>query len=231
MIPLPFERDEFAARLNAVRKVMERRGLDLLIVTDVANQHYLTAYDGWSFYTPQVVVVPIEDDEPVWIGRAMDAAGGKLTAWMKEANIVGFPETHVQHADRHPMDWIGAWLRERGWGNRRTGIEMEAYYYSPKAHQRLVAALPDARVFDASLLVNWVRAVKSPAELAHLRAAARLAEGAMRVAYETIAPGVRECDAIAAIQAAQIAGSADGAGDITALPPTILGARTPRRRT
>jgi len=34
---------------------------------------------------------------------------------------------------------------------------------------------------------------------------------------------VRECDAIAQIQAAQVAGSPDFAGDITALPATILG--------
>jgi Xaa-Pro aminopeptidase len=67
-----------------------------------------------------------------------------------------------------------------------------------------------------------VRAVKSPAEIAYLRNAARLAEGTMRAAYEAIAPGVRECDAIARIYAAQTGGHKDFAGDITALPPTIL---------
>ena len=38
------------------------------------------------------------------------AAIGLLTAWMKPENIVGFPEDHVQRADRHPMDWIAAWI-------------------------------------------------------------------------------------------------------------------------
>jgi Xaa-Pro aminopeptidase len=221
MVPLPFPRAEYDARLTQIRREMSKRGLDLLIVTDVANQHYITGYDGWSFYTPQVVLVPVAG-EPVWLGRAMDAAGGKLTAWMGPENIVGFPEDHVQHAERHPMDWIGRWIEDRGWGSGRIGVELEAYYYSPKAHQRLTAALPDARFVDADLLVNWVRAVKSPAEIAYLRRGARLAEAAVRAAYEVIAPGVRECDAIAAIQAAQYAGQPDYAGDITALPPTIL---------
>jgi Creatinase/Prolidase N-terminal domain len=36
---------------------MSRRELDLLIVNDVANEHYTTGYDGWSFYAPQVVLV------------------------------------------------------------------------------------------------------------------------------------------------------------------------------
>ena len=223
MIPLPFEHDEYRRRLQAIREEMARRGLDLLIVNDVANQHYITGYDGWSFYTPQAVLVPLADEEPVWIGRAMDAAGGVLTAWMKPGNVVGFPEDHVQQADRHPMDWIAGWIEKKGWGRGNVGIELEAYYYSAKAHARLTAGLPNATFHDASLIVNWVRAVKSDAEIGYLRKAARLAEAAVSAAYDAIAPGVRECDAIASIQAAQIAGSPDFAGDITALPPTILG--------
>jgi Xaa-Pro dipeptidase len=121
------------------------------------------------------------------------------------------------------MDWIAGWIRQKGWGRGNIGIELEAYYYSPKAHARLTAGLPDAVFHDADLLVNWVRSVKSDAEIAYLRKAARLAEAAVTAAYEVIAPGVRECDAIAKIQAAQVAGSPDFAGDITALPPTILG--------
>jgi ectoine hydrolase len=221
MVPLPFQAVEYESRLAKIRREMSRRGLDLLIVNDIANQHYITAYDGWSFYTPQVVIVPLEG-EPVWIGRAMDAAGGRLTAWMKPQNVVGFPEDHVQHPDRHPMDWIGKWVAGKGWGRGRIGIELEAYYYSPKAHARLIAALPNATFVDADLLVNWIRAVKSPAEIAYLRQGARLAEAAVQKSYEVIAPGIRECDAIAAIQTAQYGGLADFAGDITALPPTIL---------
>ncbi|TPI49965.1 M24 family metallopeptidase [Mesorhizobium sp. B2-9-1] len=223
MIELPFAREEYQRRLARIRAEMAKRGIELLIVNDVANQHYITGYDGWSFYTPQLVLVPIEDAEPVWIGRAMDAAGGLLTAWMKPENVVGFPEDHVQRADRHPMDWIAAWIVAKGWGSRHIGVELEAYYFSPKAHARLVAGLPNAKWHDADLLVNWIRAVKSAPEIAYLRKASMLAEAAVARAFEVIAPGVRECDAIAAIQAAQIAGSPDFAGDITALPPTILG--------
>jgi Xaa-Pro aminopeptidase len=223
MVPLPFEISEYAGRLARVRAEMAARGLDLLVVTDVANQHYLTGYDGWSFYTPQVVVVPAEDEEPVWIGRAMDAVGGKLTAWMRPENVVGYPEDYVQRSDRHAMDWIAGWLDSKGWGSRRIGVELDAYYYSPRAHARLVAGLPNARITEADLVVNWIRSVKSPAEIAYLREAAQLAAGAVRAAYEVIDVGVRECDAIARIQTAQIAGQADFSGDITALPPTILG--------
>ncbi|RVB83857.1 ectoine hydrolase DoeA, partial [Mesorhizobium sp. M7A.F.Ca.CA.002.04.1.1] len=151
MIELPFARDEYRQRLRKIRTEMAKRGLELLVVNDVANQHYITGYDGWSFYTPQMVLVPIEEVEPVWIGRAMDAAGGLLTAWMKPENVVGFPEDHVQRGDRHPMDWIANWIVAKSWGSRHIGIELEAYYFSPKAHARLVAGLPNATWHDADL--------------------------------------------------------------------------------
>src|SRR5262245_9788673 len=221
MVPLPFELSEYETRLARVRAEMARRGMDLLIVTDVANQHYLTAYDGWSFYTPQIVIVPMSND-PYWVGRAMDSAGGRLTVWMKPDHVIGFPEDHVQQTDRHPMDWMASWIASKGWQNARIGIETESYYYSPKAHARLVNRLPNAKFLDADLVVNWIRAKKSPAEVAYMRRGARLVEQAMRAAYEAIAPGVRECDAVARIYAAQVSGQSDFAGDITSLPPTIL---------
>ncbi|MDO9416165.1 M24 family metallopeptidase [Pararhizobium sp.] len=224
MLQLPFQLSEYQQRLANIRRVMRERGLELLVVNDVANQHYITGYDGWSFYTPQAVLVPVEDEiEPVWIGRSMDAAGGLLTAWMKPENVVGFPETYVQHTDCHPMDWIAEWITAKGWSRRHIGIELEAYYYSPKAHARLLAGLPNAKFHDGDLIVNWVRSVKSGAEIDYLRKASLLAEAAVSKAYEVIEPGVRECDAIAQIISAQVAGNPDFAGDITALPATILG--------
>src|SRR6185312_10163007 len=63
MIQLPFEPGEYRRRPQAIREEMARRGLDLLIVNDVANQHYITGYDGWSFYTPQMVLVSLADEE------------------------------------------------------------------------------------------------------------------------------------------------------------------------
>ncbi len=153
----------------------------------------------------------------------MDAAGGKLTVWMASEQVIGYPESYVQQDDRHPMDWIGRWIVDRGWGSQRIAVELESYYYSPRAHARFTAALPNARLVDAGLIVNWLRAEKSAAEIAYMRKAARIAEATMRAAYETIAPGVRECDAVARIYQAQMAGQSAFSGDITALPPTILG--------
>src|SRR6185437_8011196 len=150
------------------------------------------------------------------------AAGGKLTCWMAPERVVGYPEKLVQARDGHPMDWIAGFLRDRGWGSKRIGIETDSYYYSPKADRHLRAGLPNATFLDGDLVVNWARAVKSEAEIAYLRQAARHVGHVMQTAYDAIRPGVRQCDAIAAIYAAQMGGDPTGAGDITGLCPLIM---------
>src|SRR5690554_5488692 len=54
--------EEYARRLAAVRERMASRSLAALFVGDPANIYYLTGYNAWSFYTPQVLVVPAEGD-------------------------------------------------------------------------------------------------------------------------------------------------------------------------
>ena len=174
---LPFTIDEYRSRLAKVRGHMDEKGIELLLVADPANMNYLTGYDSWSFYVPQVVAVPRDpSDRPLWIGRQMDTAQAPLTSWLPAGNVVGYPEIYIQTRDSHPMDWIAGYLLNRGWDKRRIGIETDTYYLSPKALDRLRAGLPNSMFVDADLLVNWIRSVKSETELAYMRSAARLAE-------------------------------------------------------
>ena len=51
---------------------MRDRNLDALIIGDPSNINWLTGYDAWSFYTPQMMLVGL-DRGPFWMGREMDA--------------------------------------------------------------------------------------------------------------------------------------------------------------
>ncbi|MGH2764168.1 MAG: M24 family metallopeptidase [Thermoleophilaceae bacterium] len=217
---MSFDRAEYQARLGRTRERMRDRGLDTLIVTDPANMHYLTGYDGWSFYTPQGVVVPPEGD-PLLFTRAMDASGARLTTWLEDRQILGFPEDLVQQRDRHPMQWAAGELRRRDLAGGVVALESDSYFFSPRAHEALRGGLPDARIVDSEELVNWVRAVKSPAELELMSRAARIMERVMRAGIDAVEPGVRQCDAVAAIVAAQASGTAEAGGDYPAIVPML----------
>ncbi len=170
-VDLRFTRAEFAARLDKTRRAMAAKGVDLLIVTDPSNMNWLTGYDGWSFYVHQCVIVP-PDGEPIWFGRGQDANGAKLTAYLRDENIIGYPDHYVQSTERHPMDYLSGILTDRGWGSLKVGVEMDNYYFSAAAYAALVKNLPNVRFTDCTALVTWQRAVKSPLEIDSIRCGA-----------------------------------------------------------
>jgi ectoine utilization protein EutD len=211
---------EYDARLRRVRERMAARGIDTLLVSDPANMHYLTGYDGWSFYTPQGVVVPAGGDVLLFT-REMDAAGARMTTSLSDGQILGFPDDYVQRRDRHPLEWVAEQLTGRRAVGRTVALEMDAYYFTPRACDALRASLPNAVFVDAHELVNWVRAVKSPAELDLMRTAARIVERAMAAGIEAVEPGVRQCDAVAAIYDAALRGVDGAGGDYPAIVPML----------
>ena len=216
-----FEDAEFDRRCSAVRHRMEGAGFDLLVCQDPANMNWLTGFDGWSFYTPQAVLVHRDEAIPIWFGRAQDARSASITTSLPEANIVPFSESLVHHPTGHPFDELCELIRQRGWGRARIGVDLDAHYYTARAHRHLVAGLPDAHVSDNRELVNWARLVKSPAELAYMREAGHVATAVMNQALANLAPGVRQKDVIADVYHSQIS-AADGVyGDYTALCPLI----------
>ncbi len=226
----PFPIEEYRDRIGRTKVEMAKRGLHVLIVADPANMNYLTGYDGWSFYTPQCVVMALDQDDPLCIVRGMDRNGGLRTSFLGPDRVLGYPDHYVQARGIHPFDWIAEELRRRGLGRGRVGTEQDVYYFSPAAQAALERGLPDATFVDANLLVNWLRAIKTPREIAYMRQAAGIAERVMRTAYDAIAPGVRQCDVVAEIYAAQIRGTEEYGGDYPAfvpLLPTGIGSSTP----
>ena len=219
-VDLPFSRQEYADRLTRVRASMEARGIEVLVAADPSNMSWLTGYDGWSFYTPQAVVVT-HDGEPWWWGRRMDANGARRTVYMDEAQILDYSDDHVMSTERHAFGQLAGLLDGMGHGSARVGVELDNYYYSAAAHQHLCAGLPDAEVVDATALVNWQRGVKSDRELEYMRRGARIVERMHARIRDVIQPGMRKCDLVAEIYATGISGTEEFGGDYPAFVPMM----------
>ncbi len=207
---LKFSRGEYADRLAKTRRAMDAKGVDLLIVTDPSNMAWLTGYDGWSFYVHQCVLLGLEG-QPIWYGRAQDANGAKRTTFLSDDNIVPYPDYYVQSEVRHPMDYLAGVIRDRGLEKKRIGVEMDNYYFSAACFASLERHLTGATFVDATGLVNWQRAVKSPQEILYMRAAARIVEAIHARIYEMIEPGLPKNRLVAEIYRTGIAG-VDGYG-------------------
>ena len=193
-----FTPEEYQGRIDRIRGVMAEKGVDLLVISDPSNMHYVTGYDGWSFYTHQAALLSMEG-EPVWWGRGIDALGARRTVSMDDANIVDYEDSYVQNPDKHPMETLAALIRERGWDKGRIGVEMDNYYYSAAAHRSLTANLSEAQFTDTTGLVNWQRAIKSDKEIEYMRRAARIVEAMHKAIVEKAEPGLPKNELVAEI--------------------------------
>lgn len=215
-----FSAEEFEARQDQTRRAMAEAEIDVLVVTDPANMHWLTGFDAHSFYTPQCVVVLGDSPDVVWVGRAIDEADARYTTHLAAEHIVGYADDYLTTSGMHPMMFVGEHVRASSAGRARVGLELDGYGFSPAGHAALRATLGNLAVVDAGLLVNHARAIKSPAEIRLMRQAGELARHAMGVAAEQMTPGARYSDLAAAVTAAQI-GPIPGRDWSGGVPPAL----------
>ena len=221
-----FEKKEYKERLKKVKISMQKKGIDLLVSQDPANMNYLTGYDAWSFYYAQCVLVHINEDEPICFVRAQDGGGAYIKTYLQDKNIIEYDEKYIHTWPLHPYKYLVEIIKKRKWDNLNIGLEMDSHYFTAFCYETIKKGLPNAKLKDAERLVNWVRVVKSNAEIKLIQSAARIVESGMRTAFKSINPGVRQCDAVADIQKALFNGTKEFGGDypsITTLLPTGKG--------
>ena len=221
-----FEKKEYKERLKKVKISMQKKGIDLLVSQDPANMNYLTGYDAWSFYYAQCVLVHINEDEPICFVRAQDGGGAYIKTYLKDENIIEYDEKYIHTWPLHPYQYLTEIIKKRKWDNLNIGLEMDSHYFTAFCYETIKKGLPNAKLKDAERLVNWVRVVKSNAEIKLMQSAARIVESGMKTAFKSINPGVRQCDAVAEIQKALFNGTKEFGGDypsIATLLPTGKG--------
>lgn len=217
-----FKEEEYQRRVKKVKKMMSDSGMDVLFASHPANMNYLTGYDGWSFYVHQGVIVSLDKEEPIWVGRGMDANAARVTTYLDNADIREYADDYVHSpVGKHPMQFVADIFKAEGWDNKNIGVEMDQFYFTHKNYQVLNKEMPGASFADATFLVGKARRIKSNAEIEVMDRAGLIAEKVMNTALEVVDVGVRECDAAAEIAKAQYAGTEDFGGDYPAIVPLM----------
>ncbi len=207
--PVPRERSfapcEYDARLARVRERMQASGIDVLLVHSAVDLCYLTGYQTLWPDAYACLIVPIADPPFMQVGE-IEASCAVL---------------HGDIEDLVLFDWVGAdavpgqladLLARRGLGRSAIGVQagrIEMGNRGPvdaRLLDTLRDTLTDARFVDATLLMFDVRVTKSPAEIGHMREAARITTAGMRAAVEAVEPGKTEND-IAAVAAGVMIGA------------------------
>ena len=193
---LHFTRDELDARRAGAVAEMQRRGLKALLMFRQESMYWLSGYDTFGYVFFQCMVLT-DDGRLALLTRAPDRLQARFTS------IVDHVRIWADHADAEPAHELRALLQSLGCAGATLGVEWDAYGLTARNGQRLAAALDGfATLADASDLVSRLRLVKSPAEIAHVRRAAALADQALDAAEQLAAPGAFEGDILAAMQGA-----------------------------
>ena len=223
---MSFSKAEYKDRLKKVQKSMQDKGIELLISQDTANMNYLTGYDAWSFYYAQCVLVHVNAEEPICFVRAQDAGGAYIKTYLQDENIIKYVEKYIHTWPSHPYDYLVEIIKQKKWDKLKIGLEMDSHYFTAYCYEKIKSGLPNAKLKDSERLVNWVRLIKSNAEIKLMKSAAQISEKGMKTAIESINPGVRQCDAVAEIQKTLFNGTTEFGGEyssIATLLPTGKG--------
>ena len=200
---LHFSESELAARRERAVALMQKRGLDGLLMFRQESMYYLTGYDTFGYVFFQCLYLGA-DGRLMLLTRAPDLRQAQNTSDIKDIRVW----IDAPHAD--PATELCAYLRGFGLSGKTLGVEWEAYGLTARNGMRLQAAFDGfADLQDASDLVSRLRLVKSPQEIAYVREAARLADLALDEAHRLTRPGADEGEILAAMQSVIVRNGGD----------------------
>ncbi|MGH6945359.1 MAG: M24 family metallopeptidase, partial [Geminicoccaceae bacterium] len=190
-----FPQEELATRLERVRAGMARLDLEGLVVATPENIFYLTGLDHQGFFALHLLIVP-RTGEPILIARAMERI--TVQDQVGNARFLGYGDS--DDPARVAADALCAAKLDQG----RIGIEKRSLFFPPKIYEGLLAATPGAAWCDASRLIEELRLVKSPREIAYTRRAAAITDRMMQAVIEMARPGVNEREIAAEVHRVMI---------------------------
>ena len=193
-----FEREELLGRQARARQALAAAGLDLLVVTGPENIFWLTGQQTPGYYTFQALFFPA-DGEPFFLIRQLESLNCRANSYIED--IVTYQD------DETPAAAAVKLLRARGLTAAKLAIEKRGWFLTVALFQELEAAFGE--VADGSGLIEPLRQVKSPAEIANLERAAVYADAGMRAAYDALAAGASENDLVAAMFRASVAAGSE----------------------
>ncbi|UPJ79382.1 M24 family metallopeptidase [Bradyrhizobium sp. 183] len=215
-----FTQEEYRERTARLRERMVQAGMDALLVLNESNMNYLTGYEGFSDYVPQLTLVRHDEEDPWLILREMDTACATASSYLPQSRVLSYPEKYIGSSQRTAWQPISEMIRQRTKSNR-IGIELTARLFGVKAYAALSNNLDLSKSIDADGMIAALKAVKSPAELAYMEQAGRIADKAMQAGRLAIAVGARECDVAAAVNHALSAGTPEFPGGANRFPLTM----------
>lgn len=207
MPTLPFSREEHLERQARLRSTLKEQRFDAMLVFAQESHFWLTGYDTGGFVFFQCAIVTADDRPIVLLTRRPDLLQARQTSTMEDIRIWWDAE------DANPARDLRGILEEMGLAGGRVAVELNTHGLTGWNLWRLQKALDGfCTLDDDGHMIRRLRLIKSPAEIAYVRTAAKLLDRSLEVVIATAKPGVMD----ASLTAAYLKVVLEGGGD---MPP------------
>lgn len=209
---LPFPKGIYEDRLHQLKQEIVDRGLAGVLFFNPENIYWLTGYQTIGYFTFQALFAG-SDGAIVLIGRVVNR---------DLAMAHGTIDKFVSVTDTEdPLSVLAEWINTGFGSSVSIGVETSAWNFKVEDYVRLTALLgAELKPFDR--VIEPRRMIKTDAEIARLKHAARCAEAGLAAAIETVAPGKTENDVAAAMFEANITAGSEYLGH----PPLVVAGKT-----
>jgi Xaa-Pro dipeptidase len=190
LIKLPgIPKEEYAQRLEHLRSLMRRAGMQAVLLGTGSNLEYFSGYPSpaRSVARPFFLLLPFGGD-PVFISHSGHRAEAIRFSWVADVR-------EYTQLSRVPSELIRDVMRERELLGQTVGMELgfeQTMDISWVEFHRLQEVLNSTRLVDASSVLWRLRMIKSVHEVACIRKACEITSGAYRFCFSTAREGMEE---------------------------------------
>jgi len=198
---MTFPREEFAQRMERLRKRIRDKDLQVLLIHSPRAQAYLTGFETLNTWEYRCLLVPA-DGEPTLVVRDLEEANVYLTSTLQKTSLF--------RGDQSPIGRTAQLLAELGLNKAgaRVGIENDSLLPQIR-YDELNDALRQTTVINGTPLVSGLYMIKSPREVAAIKRAGKITDQGIKEGLAQIGEGKTDQDVAAAGYEALIRGGSE----------------------
>lgn len=210
MTPPIFTTTEYANRTTRATAALRDAGLDAILLFAPESHYWLTGYDTFGFAMFQAMILDTSGRVDL-LTRLPDLRQAQNTSVIPHDRVHVWPE----HSGANPSNDLATLLKVLGLTGRRIGIETRTAGLNHFNGLAVDLAVPG--LIEASDVIADLRRMKTPAEVAQIRRAAKMTDAALDAALTATHAGAFEGDIHAAMQGAILSMGGEPAGNETVI--------------
>jgi len=179
--PPPIGSEERLARIARAQALMQRHGIGSVLIETGASLDYFTGVQWRRSERLTAAVIPARG-QPIVVTPFFEKPS-------VEESLKVPAEVRVWQEHEEPLKLVAGFLEERGVAAEPVGFEETNRFFILDS---LKAQLPAARIVSANPVVRALRMIKSPAEIALMRAANWITLDAIRAVHGKLRPGMAD---------------------------------------